>query len=181
MRTLHKLPTTPGRCGLREPRRSKAGIMLVECLVYMSVLAVIFGLAFSAFYHCQSQSNQLRRNAQDIALAMRAGERWRADIRAAAAPPRWEAAGETQVLVIPRAGGQETLYAFADKQVLVKTGGATNWTVLLPSVKSSRMRPENRAAVSAWRWELELQTRQKTVRLPPLFTFLAVAPKPPAP
>ena len=60
--------------------------MLVDCLVYLAIWVVVVGLAFSAFYRCMSYSKNLARNADDIARALKAGERWREDVRAAAGP-----------------------------------------------------------------------------------------------
>ena len=57
------------------------GISIIECLVYGFVLLVLLGVAYCAFYRCVENSYTLRRNAEDIATALRAGERWRADVR----------------------------------------------------------------------------------------------------
>jgi hypothetical protein len=43
-------------------------------------------------------------------------------------------------------------------------------------VKNSKMEMDQRRQVTAWRWELELQSARKAARVRPLFTFEAVAP-----
>src|SRR5438128_5034595 len=67
------------------PQRQQ-GFMLVDCLVYLAIWAVVVGLAFSAFFRSMSYSKNLARNADDIAPALQAGERWREDVRAATGP-----------------------------------------------------------------------------------------------
>ncbi len=61
---------------------------LLECLVYVAVLFVIFAVAGPAHVRVLDHTRQMRRVAADIARALDAGERWRADVRAATAPPR---------------------------------------------------------------------------------------------
>src|SRR5213593_4873328 len=81
----------------RNPPQLQQGIMLVDCLVYLAIWTVVVGLAFSAFFRCMSYSKNLARNADDIARALKAGERWRQDVRAASGPFKlvaWEAVVE---------------------------------------------------------------------------------------
>jgi hypothetical protein len=44
----------------------------------------------------------------------------------------------------------------------------------VPGVKSSKIAHDPRQKVTAWRWEIELATRKKAVRVRPLFSFEAV-------
>ena len=162
-----KLRTTPARSG------GECGIMLVDCLMYIALLGVILTLALAAFYRTNENSKNLAQNAADIVRALHAGERWREDVRAATGAPRVvEEANET-LLQLPQAGG-EVRYRWRDGIISRQTTGNTNWTDLLPNVKSSLMEPDPRGHVTAWRWELELQGRQKVARVKPLFTFQAV-------
>ena len=79
------------------PARTQAGYLLIECLVYMSVLVVVLGLGLGAFYVCWDYSKALHYATDDITAALHAGERWRADIRSAtersASRPRRKANG----------------------------------------------------------------------------------------
>ena len=59
--------------------RACAGILLVECLVYLGVFAVLIGIGYGTFYMCWDYSKALCYATDDIASALRAGERWRAD------------------------------------------------------------------------------------------------------
>ena len=43
----------------RNPPRRQQGILLVDCLVYLAIWAVVVGLAFSAFYRSMSYSANL--------------------------------------------------------------------------------------------------------------------------
>ena len=50
--------------------------------------------------------------------------------------------------------------------------------MLLERVKVSAVKPDARADVTAWRWELELQPRRKEAQFPLRFTFAAAPTKP---
>src|SRR5262245_15843013 len=154
------------------------GIMLVDCLVYLAIWAVVVGLAFLTFYRVMSYSKNLERNADDIARALKAGERWREDVRAAIGPPNlvtWEP-GVAQALHLPQKSG-EVIYLCVDGAVLRQSGTNAPWIPALRGVKSSRMEKDNRQRIVSWRWEVELKNKQKVARARPLFTFQAVAPE----
>jgi len=153
----------------------EAGIMLLECLVYITVLMVVLGLGGTAFYLCWDNARDLRRNSDDITRTVRVGERWRVDIRHATGGITVETDPDGQLVHIP-SGTNEVLYAFTTGAVARKLLSADNWTVILPNVKSSRMEADDRTHVKAWRWELELVPVRKKVSLRPLFTFEAVPP-----
>jgi hypothetical protein len=156
----------------RNPHQS--GLMLVECLVYIAGFFLITGLAFAAYYRSLDNSRGLRHNADDIVRALKAGERWRADVRSARGPLALEQIDDEQALRIPQASG-EIVYLFSQGAVWRKTPAEPVPVISLDGVKGSRMLMEARGEVTAWRWELELRTRQKVVRLRPLFTFIAAA------
>ena len=82
--------------------RARAGIMLVECLVYLGVFAVLLGIGYGTFYVCWDYSKALRYATDDIASALRAGERWRADIRSATGKITIETTAQGEQLRIPR-------------------------------------------------------------------------------
>lgn len=149
------------------------GYMLIECLVYISALLILLGLGYAAFYRCLENSVALRRSADDIANALHAGERWRADLRAANGTIRVEGTSRDQILHLPGARGG-VAYQFSTNVVLRRVGSGP-WTRLLANVKSSSMESDPRPSVVAWRWELELKPRSKRLgRVRPLFTFIAV-------
>lgn len=160
----------------RARSHTERGYLLIEALVYIAVVLVLLGVAYAAMYRCVDRSRALQRNADDITTALHAGERWRADIRATTSPPRLLYTNSVQVLRLESAKGP-VLYRFATNAVTRRVGGGP-WASLLPNVKSSSMSADPREHVTAWRWELELQTRTygsaKPSRIRPLFTFLAV-------
>jgi hypothetical protein len=127
-------------------------------------------------YRCIDRSIALRRNADDITGALHAGERWRADLRAATSQVHVETTDAGQLLHLDGPGGT-VIYRFATNTVC-RRAGAGSWVQLLSSVKSSTMSADPREYVTAWRWELEIQPRAtgsvKPGRIRPLFTFLAV-------
>ena len=160
-----------------EGRRSAIrGFQLIEALVYIAVIFVVLGAGYEALYRCMDSSITLRRNADDIASALHAGERWRADVRLASRQIRVEQTPSEQIVHLEGPRG-EVAYRFATNAVLRRVGDAPG-VRLLPSVKSSVMEADPRRQVTAWRWELELKPRQqanmKPGRVRPLFTFIAV-------
>lgn len=152
-----------------------SGFTLLECMVYVGVLFVIFSLAIAAFIRTSDNSRHLTENSAAILRALRAGEQWRADVRAATAAPRSEEIAQGTRLHLPLTGGEVT-YFFNTNSVWRAGAVPAATNLVLAGVKSSRMMGERRRGVTAWRWELELAAPQKTARVKPLFTFQAVAP-----
>lgn len=164
----------------RAPDASQPGYLLIEALVYIAVIVALLGAGYAAMYRCIDSSIALRRNADDITSALHAGERWRADVRAARQPVRLEDTADGQLLYLPRATN-EVVYRFSTNAVSRRLG-AGPWLRLLPSVKSSTMKSDPRQHATAWCWELELAPRTqasvKPGRVRPLFTFIAVPERP---
>ena len=154
----------------------RRGIMLVDCLVYISLLALILGLAFAAFYRTLEHSTRLERNAADIVRALHVGERWRADVRSATSAIRVINDTNGVALRIPRDQGS-IAYIFREGVVHREETPGGRHEVVLPNVKVSGFFQESRLHVSGWRWELELQGKQEVSRVKPMFSFLAVASK----
>jgi hypothetical protein len=119
-------------------------------------------------------TRQVRRVAADISRALAVGERWRQDVRAAAAPPRLEVVGGVQALHIPTAGG-EVVYSFDGRAVTRTAGAGKASQVALAQVKASVFCRDVRERLTSWRWEIELATSRPRVRVAPLFSFEAVA------
>jgi len=156
-----------------QPRSSAcAGATLIECLVYIGVMATLMGVATSAFYHCYDHMRSLRRNADDITRVLHIGELWRADVRSATQPLTFAEADQT--LHISHKDGAVD-YQFFDHQILRRTAVGAPWTSVLTNLNQSVMRLEPQNAVAVWRWELELKPLRKPARVRPLFTFTAVA------
>ncbi len=152
--------------------RRRQAFMLIDCMVYSVVLLALLGVAYITLHRSTESSMILRRNTEDVARALQAGERWRADVRAANQPIRFEMNDDGQVIVMPTARG-DVAYQFTTNGVFRRVG-ENGWACLLPSVNASTMQSEDRAGVTIWRWELEMKPRSKRpVRVRPLFTFLA--------
>jgi hypothetical protein len=157
---------------------AERGYLLTEALIYIGLLFVVLGVGYIALYRSIDNSVVLRRNADDIASALHAGERWRADVRSASRAIRLQNASEEQVLHL-EGGRNQVDYRFASGTLYRRLNSGT-WVHLLENVRSCAMQADPRRNVTAWRWELELQPRTKASvrasRVRPLFTFVAVPP-----
>jgi Tfp pilus assembly protein FimT len=161
-------------CHIPRARR-QAGILLMECLVYISIFAILLGIGTAAFYFCWDHTRAVVFVTNDIESALRAGERWRADVRNATGPIAVETANDGETVRIPEAG-KEILYRFHDGEIRRQTASSDFSELLLPKVKSSVVKADTRGQINAWRWELEVTPRRKETVMPLLFTFEAVQP-----
>jgi Tfp pilus assembly protein PilE len=149
--------------------RLLSGFSLVECLVYIALFFVVLGVAFGAYYRMDEQARGFTRNSADIVHAMQAGERWRADVRAATNAAQLDA---NQELRLSSSAG-DVSYFFRDGTVWRQGRNENNSVPVLSNVKSSAMKLDARQHVTAWRWEVELQSKRTNATIRPLFTFLA--------
>jgi len=163
-----KLPSSSSRT------RAQTGVLLVECIVYIAIFAIVMGLGLATFYLCWDDSKALLYATDDMAAALRAGERWRADVRNATGKITVETTAREELLRIPH-GTNAILYRFSAGEVHRQLASSDYSEALLPTVESSQMVMDPRGPVSAWRWELELKSRRKETHLPLRFTFEAAA------
>lgn len=153
---------------------STAAFSLVECLVYIAIFAVFIVLAMQAFFAGRDGSDRLTRSADDLTRAIHAGERWREDVRTATAAPRVVTESGQTWLVLPH-GSNVVVYTHFKDTLWRQANTNAPWQPALARVKASRMDPDARAHVTAWRWELELAVKDERQRTRPRFTFLAAA------
>lgn len=149
------------------------GFTIIECLVYIVVMALILGMGLEAFYQCWDDNKAITRNGNDIVRTLQAGEAWRAEMRAATGPINTVTTNSEQTVRIP-SGKKEVVYSFANGEVRKRTGGDGQWLVVLPKIKSSQMQIDKRDQVTAWRWDVELESQRKNARVHPLFSFEVV-------
>jgi hypothetical protein len=157
--------------------RKQTGVMLVECIVYIAVFLILSSVATGAFYLSWDHSKVLISATDDITAALQAGERWRADVRAASGTIRVEKTPSVQVVSIPE-GEKEIVYRFSSGDVRRQVGTGGFSALLLPRVVSSEMTLDRRGDVRAWRWELQVAQRRRETHLPLLFTFEAAQKTP---
>jgi uncharacterized membrane protein len=157
--------------------RRAAGILLMECIVYIAVFAILSAIGFAAFYFCWDHTKAVIYATDDIASALRAGEHWRADVRAATGKISVETTDLGELVKIPESG-KEVFYRFEAGEMRWEVSTLKNSQVLLPKVKNSQMTADVRGSVNAWRWELELTERRQETHLPLRFTFEAAQTKP---
>ena len=172
------MPALPWPAGRAVAQRAKAGargMALIDCLVYIALLALILELAFACFYRTTEHATRLERNTSDIVRALHAGERWREDVRSATSRPSVEARAEEVEFRIPR-GDTEIVYLWRSGAVLRQTGRTGAAEVLLPKVNESTFHRDERRQLTSYRWELELAGQPEISRVRPQFTFQAVAP-----
>jgi hypothetical protein len=154
--------------------RGALGMMLLECLVYISVFAILLGGATTVFYFCWDHSDALICATDDVASALHTGERWRADVRAATGKIIVETTATGEVVRIPE-GARVVSYRFESSEISRQFSASAKPLLLLANVKTSQMEMDTRDTVSAWRWELEMFPRRKEIHLPLRFTFEAAA------
>jgi hypothetical protein len=157
--------------------RRRSGMMLIECLVYLAVFTVLVGGGMVAFYFFWDHSKALIYATSDIESALRAGEGWRADVRAATGKISVATTATGEVVRIPETG-REIVYRFESGELRREIPAVHDSRLLLPKVKSSQIETDLRGGVTGWRWDLELVQRRKEMNLPLRFTFEAVQPKP---
>jgi hypothetical protein len=145
------------------------GILLIDLLVFISLVGFILILVAIVFDRFLNQSSSLRRNISDIDRALKAGERWRADIRAATATPQFNA----NALTIPHEAGN-LIYTLGTN-VTRKSANSELIETVLTGVRTNQIILEQRAHAAVWRWEIELDQRRKNAKVRPLFTFMAVS------
>jgi hypothetical protein len=156
-----------------KPSRACEGVLLLECVTYISVFAILLGLGFAAFYTMWGNSAALRRTADHVAGALRAGEQWRADIRGATGTIHVEDSADGKLMKIPH-GKAEIIYRISGNEVWRKNG-TLPWYRALSRIKTSEMEPENRDQVMVWHWDLGMDPRGTGRTKPWLFSFEAVA------
>jgi Tfp pilus assembly protein FimT len=157
--------------------RRRSAMMLIECLVYIAVFTVLTGIGLAAFYFCWDHTRATIYATDEVESALRAGEGWRADVRAATGKISVENTATGEVVTIPE-GERMVVYRFAAGELHREIPAQNNSRVLLPKVKTSEMTTEARDGVTAWRWELAVTPRRKEAPLPLLFTFEAAQIKP---
>jgi Tfp pilus assembly protein FimT len=151
----------------REPRRR--GVSLIECLVYLSLLSVIGGVAMLSLGRLWTATGRLGQNGDDLLAALRAGEQWRDDVRAAQGPV--ESLPDSVGCRIR--GAEGTVEWRIDAGRMIRRVGERE-TVWLERVRESAMTAEARTRVQCWRWEVTLASRSTRVRMEPRFSFVTV-------
>jgi Tfp pilus assembly protein PilE len=157
--------------------RHQAGITLIECMCYIMVFLILSSVAMGSFYLCWNHTEALLSASDDTSAALWAGERWRADVRAASGAINMETTTDGEMVKIPE-GDKEIIYTFDSKRVARQAGAANLPVVLLPQVMSSDMEPDSRGGVTAWRWELQVKELRKEMHTKLMFTFEAVQKTP---
>ncbi len=168
--------STPHYSLITNHSRAARAFTLIECLAYVGLFALFIVLVMTTFFRARDGSDSLRRNADDVTRALHAGERWREDVRTATAPPSLVTENGQTWLALPR-GTNTTVYTHFGSTVWRQVHTNQTWQPVLLRVTTSRMEADARQHVAAWRWEVELQTKDAQKRTKPQFTFLAVAPQ----
>jgi len=157
--------------------RCRAGVMLIECLVYIAVFAILLGIGTAAFFFCWDHTRATISTADEIETALRAGENWRADVRAATGRISVEATPASELVKIPT-GENEIIYRLAAGELWRENPAQNRSRLLFTKVKTSEMNAAARDGVTAWCWELELIPPRPERHFPLLFTFEAAQARP---
>lgn len=159
----------------RSRARTNAGVALIDCLVYISLLALILGLSFGAFIESVNHSTELERISTTTVRVLQAGEQWRRDVRQATARPVVRRADDQIEMHIPTPQGQIG-YLFRESTVLRRSGSEAPWLEAVGEIRHTQFTEDARNQVTAWRWDVELKTRRDQDRFRRVFTFEAVPP-----
>ena len=155
--------------------RRQSGVTLIECLVYVTVFAILLGIGTATFYMCWDHTRATIFSADQIESALRAGENWRADVRAATGKISVETTAAGETVRIPE-GPNEILYRFTAGELRREVPAQKHSRLLLEKVKTSEVKAAGRENVKAWHWELELVPPRKAGMFPLQFTFEAAQP-----
>lgn len=157
-------------------KRSSPGVMLIECLMYIAVFAILMGIATAAFYFCWDHTRAVISTADDVESVLRAGESWRTDVRTATGAMAIARTASGETLTIPE-GGKDVRYRLDGGELRREIPSQNSSRLLLQRVKTSTMTTELRSRVAVYRWELEVTPRRQMPHFPLVFTFEAVPPK----
>ena len=146
---------------------------LIQCLVYIALLGVLISIGGFTVAKAWDQSRGVLHNTADIQRALSIGEHWRSDIRAATGRIISSTGESNQTVIIPTRTG-EVGYEFRDGELRRRADKSAPWICLYETVPVSQMKPFTEDGVTAWRWEIELKSTYKKVRIRPEFTFTAV-------
>lgn len=160
----------------RSTASRQRGSNLIECMVYLVVFVILVGIGMGAFYMCWNQSRALLSATNDIGTVLRAGERWRADVRNATGTMTVETNVSGTVMRIPQ-NGREIIYRFSAGELRRRIGSGGPEELVLSRVTSSEMKNDTRGGVAAWRWDVGLVRPKKAIHPALLFTFEAVQPR----
>ena len=162
----------------QSPRKRRqnlcAAIALVECMMYIALVMLIVGLGLTMYLKLLGFHRDLERNNNDITRVLQAGETWRADIRSAESLRQSSEDNASDRLELS-INDAKVIYSFEKGTVWRRNADESVASPFLENVADCRFIKESREHVSAWRWELHLKTKKRTVRIEPLFSFLAVS------
>ncbi len=159
---------------LRASSRAPRGIFLMECMVYIALIALLAGAGYVLAVGSLDFHRGLVASAGDMVRSLEAGEAWRRDVRAATGPVIQEGGENGRLLEIPSGQGR-ILYRLEGGTLFREVPGRLPPQPFLARVSACEFLPEDRGPVRAWRWELELESDGDNGILP-LYTFLAVEP-----
>jgi len=142
---------------------------LLECLVYIVLLGTITGIATVALGRLWQTTGRMAKTGDQISAALRAGERWREDIRSArGAVERIEGGAGCRI----SNGSGNIEWRWRDGVMWRKA--ADGEVVWLGPVSASSMAGESRDEVQAWRWEVLLAPESSKSRIAVWHSFVAV-------
>lgn len=145
--------------------------------MYIAVFGILLGAGTATFFFCWDHTRAVIFTADQVESALRAGETWRADIRAATGKIAAKTTTEGETVTIPQKRSV-IIYRFHNREIHREVGPTGQSRILLSQVKASEIQAVARAGVPAWRWELELNPRREETHFPLLFTFEAAQAKP---
>ncbi|MBG89741.1 MAG: hypothetical protein CMO80_22970 [Verrucomicrobiales bacterium] len=150
-----------------------SGIMLMQCLVYIPIMALIVYVAVDASVTLKDGTHSLQRGTMRLTQSMSAGERWREDIRSMTGKPTLKHEYEREVHTIPGVTNSVQWSLFEGK-LWRRADESRAWAKMVDRVKSISIREDKREHVTAWVLDFELKPGHARAKLTPVYTFIAV-------
>ncbi len=147
---------------------------LVEVLVYMSLVALVSGLAIRIFFGGMDAAATVRSSSERVLNTFRQGDRWREDIQKA---KRVEAGQDRTALRLVKDNGDIIHYRLQEHdlhRIRHDSENGRTATVVVKKVQNCRFTPFPADNPRGWKMALELQTKQDKSKIDPLFDFIAV-------
>ena len=157
----------------------RAGVTLIESLVYIGLVGFLLVCGTRFFNVVFHHNKAVAKAAAYTTSVLDAAKHWRRDVANTKGEPRLVRGEKFDVIEMEQSAGGRVRYRVNRNRLERHNGG--EWVPIVARVVSSIMLPDPREHVTAWRWELALETKSAYIVDPMRFSFVAVPGHPLAP